>query len=139
MTVLTNFLKLPGSDKRLLLYTLFLMVKVRLMLWVLPFPRIQRSFTKFEPVRSDIPVSRLTWSVRAVSQYVPGATCLTNALTSYLLLSKYGYPSLVKIGVGKSAEGEFEAHAWLEYDGEVVLGESEKDYVPLFDFQKDSS
>lgn len=132
MTVLTSFLRLPGSDKRLLLYTLFLIVKVRLMLWVLPFTRIQRSFTKFESVRSDIPVSRLTWSVRMTSRYVPGATCLTKALTGYLLLSKHGYHSMIKIGVGKSAEGEFEAHAWLEYDCEVVLGESEKD-LDLFE------
>ncbi len=135
MTVLTAFLKLPGKDKKLLLGTLFLMIKIRLMLWLLPFSRIQRSFKQFNIEKSDIPVSRLTWSVRMTSRYVPGATCLTKALTGYSLLSKHGYPSLVKIGVGKSAEGEFEAHAWLEYGGEVVLGESEKDYVPLFDLR----
>lgn len=135
MMVLTSFLDLPGNDKRLILNTLFLMVKVRLMLWILPFPRIQRSFTQVEPVISDIPTSRLAWSVRVASQYVPGATCLTNALTGYSLFSQHGYPSMVKIGVGKSVEGEFEAHAWLEYAGEVVVGESEKEYMPLFDFQ----
>ncbi len=137
MTVLTNFLKLPGNDKGLLLNTLLLVLKVRMMLWVLPFSRIQRSFKEANPVKSGVPVSRLAWSVNAVSQYVPRATCLTKALTGHELFSKHGYPSVVKIGVGKSAEGEFEAHAWLAYEGEVVIGESEKEYVHLFNFQRE--
>ena len=41
--------------------------------------------------------------------------------------------SQIKIGVGKDINGEFEAHAWLEYAGKVVVGESEKEYVPLTD------
>jgi hypothetical protein len=136
MTVLNSFWKLPERDKKLLLGTLFLMLKIRLMLWFLPFSHIQRSLKQVNPVKSDTPISRLIWSVRMVNRYVPRATCLTDALTGNLLLSKHGYPSLVKIGVGKSTTGEFEAHAWLEYEGEVVIGESEKEYVPLFDFHK---
>lgn len=135
MTVLNSFWKLPERDKKLLLGTLFLMLKIRLMLWFLPFSHIQRSLKQVNPVKSDTPVPKLAWSVRMTSRYVPRATCLIKALTGYSLLSKHGYLSLVKIGVGKSAEGEFEAHAWLEYEGEVVLGESEKEYVPLFDLE----
>jgi hypothetical protein len=43
---------------------------------------------------------------------------------------------MIKIGVGKSFEGEFEAHAWLEYADEVVIGESEKEYIPILDLKK---
>ena len=71
--------------------------------------------------------------MQTVSNYIPQATCLTKALTAQKLLKKYGYHSQIKIGVGKDIKGEFEAHAWLEYAGKVVLGESEKEYVPLID------
>lgn len=102
----------------------------------MPFRTIQKSLTKVEPTATDgTTINNLIWSVKVASHYVPGATCLTNALTGYSLFSQYGYPSLVKIGVDKSTEGEFEAHAWLEYRGRVVIGESEKDYVPLIDFK----
>lgn len=103
----------------------------------MPFTRIQRSIKPVSPVKSNIPISKLSWSVNVASQYVPKATCLTRALTGHTLLSKHGYPSRIKIGVGKSVEGEFEAHAWLEYEGEVVVGESEKEYVLLFDLGED--
>lgn len=134
MTVL-NFFKLPNRDKTLLLKTLFLMIKVRLMLWVLPFSSIQKSVTDVKPTnKENITLNNLIWAVNVSSHYVPRATCLTNALTGYSLLSQHGYTSLIKIGVGKSFEGEFEAHAWLEYKDKVVIGESEKEYVSLFDF-----
>lgn len=136
MTVLTTFLRLPGNHKKLLVDTLCLMFRIRLMVWIMPFSRIQRSLTGVSTIKRDIPVSKLVWSVKVVSNYVPRTTCLTNALTGYCLLSQHGYPSLVKIGVGRSAEGEFEAHAWLEHGGNVVIGQSEKEYVPLFDMRK---
>ncbi len=131
-----NFFKLSGDKQRILLKTLFLMVKVRLMLWFMSFPRIRSSFKNIEPTTTDkAAVTNLIWSLKVASHYVPRSTCLTNALTGYSLFSQYGYSSQVKIGVGKSSEGEFEAHAWLEHNGRVVIGESEKEYVPLLDFK----
>ena len=134
--MITSFLRLPGRDRKLLLETLFLMMKVRLMLWVLPFSHIQKSFLETPINKHDIPLERLIWAVKVSSHYVPRATCLTNALTGQSLFLKHGYPCMIKIGVGKSDEGEFEAHAWLEYGDEVVIGESEKEYVPLVNFNK---
>jgi hypothetical protein len=83
--------------------------------------------------KNNIPVHKLIWAVQTISNYIPQATCLTKALTAQKLLKKYGYSSQIKIGVGKNINGEFEAHAWVEYDGKVVVGESEKEYVPLID------
>jgi hypothetical protein len=55
---------------------------------------------------------------------VPGATCLSSALTLQRLLSSAGHPSQVHIGVARDASG-FMAHAWLVHDGVVVIGEEE--------------
>ena len=58
--------------------------------------------------------------------------CLTQALAGQVLLERYGYPALVHVGVTKKAKnGTFQAHAWLESDGKVVIGESEVAYVLL--------
>ena len=73
-------------------------------------------------------------AVRRVSRVVPGATCLTQALAARLLLSRYGYPAHLQIGVVRTPEGELRAHAWLESEGRVVLGAAELEgYTPLND------
>jgi len=135
MKILTNFLKQTRVDQQLLIATLLSMILIRLKLYLIPFNHIQRSIEKSttKKASNNIPVHKLTWTVQTVSNYVPHATCLTKALTAQKLLKKYGYISQVKIGVNKDAEGEFEAHAWLEYAGKVVIGESVKEYVPLTD------
>lgn len=136
MTIISKFLNLPWRTQKLLFKTLSVMVKVRLMLWFMSFPSIQRSFSKIKVSgKKDRKVCDLSWSLKAVSYYMPWSTCLTDALAGYILLSQYGYASLIKIGVEKSAEGEFEAHAWLEYKDRIIIGNSEKEYVPLFDLK----
>lgn len=66
----------------------------------------------------------VAWAVSRVSRAVPGATCLTQALAAQLLLSRRGYASRLRIGVARAPGDGLRAHAWLESDGLVVLGES---------------
>jgi hypothetical protein len=39
-----------------------------------------------------------------------------------MLLARRGYPALLHIGVAKGKEGQFQAHAWVESEGKVVIG-----------------
>jgi hypothetical protein len=135
MKIITNFMKQNRVDQQLLITTVLTMIIIRVKLYLIPFNHIQRSIEKntTKKASNNIPVHKLTWTVQTVSNYVPQATCLTKALTAQKLLKKYGYSSQIKIGVGKDINGEFEAHAWVEYDGKVVIGESVKEYVPLTD------
>jgi len=93
--------------------------------------KIVKGFSKVKPV-SSTPLPKITWAVQVMGHFVPRSTCLVRALSGQILLARYGYSSLVKIGVSRS-KGEFEAHAWLEHGDEVVLGESETDFVPIMD------
>ncbi len=134
MKIFTNFLKQSRVDQQLLITTLLTMITIRLKLWFIPFNRIQQSIERStNKTANNIPVAKLIWTVQTVSNYIPQATCLTKALTAQKLLKKNGYHSMIKIGVNKDAEGEFEAHAWLEYSGRVIIGESDKEYIPLTD------
>jgi Transglutaminase-like superfamily len=69
---------------------------------------------------------------KRLSRYVPRATCLTQALARQVLLECYGYPALIHVGLTKEQEKRmFQAQAWLEIDGKMVISESEVPYVPL--------
>ncbi|NEQ84407.1 MAG: lasso peptide biosynthesis B2 protein, partial [Moorea sp. SIO2I5] len=49
--------------------------------------------------------------------------CLARALTSYTLMVQYGYVPQLRIGVAKGESGQLEAHAWVENQGLVVIGQ----------------
>jgi Transglutaminase-like superfamily len=104
----------------------------------MPFPRFQallaRRSISLSVKRGAAPTTEhLARDVRVVSSYVPRATCLTQALAGRILLTHYGYPAIVHVGVTRAegAGNTFHAHAWLESDGKVIIGESEVPYVPL--------
>jgi len=67
------------------------------------------------------PVSRLTWSIEAAAKRMKSATCLSKAIALQRLLARNGHHSELRIGVDKS-DGQFAAHAWLIYNGRVLIG-----------------
>jgi len=84
----------------------------------------------------ELPVERRIWAVRTASRCFPPASCLTQALAAQVLLASAGIGACVQIGVSKVKSEALEAHAWLEKDGEILLGGSEADkrYARLFSF-----
>jgi hypothetical protein len=66
---------------------------------------------------------RVVEAVRRASRHVPRATCLTQAIASEIMLARHGHSSNLRIGVTKDAKGVFGAHAWLEVQGRVVIGD----------------
>ena len=138
MSSVHRFLSLTSAERRRLVRAFFAVAGVRLGLSIVQFPRFQavHEWVKAAPraKRGKVPTTgQLAHDVRVVSHYVPRATCLTQALAGQLLLERHGYPTVVHVGVTKE-EGKaatFQAHAWLESDGKVVIGETEVPYVPL--------
>jgi len=133
MGIIRSFLKLSFEDKFILIKSFFLLWIIRIMLWILPFSVIQKIISRFTVISGEshsIPLEKLTWAVAVMSRYIPKATCLTRALTAQILLAGQNYNSNLKIGVSKN-NGEFEAHAWLESNDKIVLGESETEFTPI--------
>jgi Transglutaminase-like superfamily len=139
MDRLSRFLRLPATDRGLWIKTLLLVWAVRLGLWALPFRTVRRSLTRFaqpsvRPGRKGATVERVVWAVTSASRYAPWATCLTQALTAKVMLARNGHESTLRLGVARSEAGRFQAHAWVENNGSVVLGGSDtslKRYTPL--------
>jgi hypothetical protein len=77
-----------------------------------------------EPGTSDGPsVDSISWAVAAASRFVPYASCLTQALVVERFMRRAGFDPTLRIGVARTSNGTMEAHAWIEHDGRVVIGE----------------
>lgn len=121
-----QFAALPALERKLLLYAILLVAVMRVILWMLPFSLVRKlnlSRQKIVPSLAALPVHRLAWAVQVAGRRIPRATCLTQALAMQRLLASAGHPAELRIGVVKDALRGFESHAWVEWQGNVVLGD----------------
>jgi hypothetical protein len=88
--------------------------------------------TPEERTRAD--VSRTTDLVRAARKWqIVHSTCLAYSLVLWRLLRRHGVESDVRIGVRRGISGEVEAHAWIEWNGEVLNDRTDvaTHYIPF--------
>ena len=129
MGMLRKFFCLTQRDRRLLIFTAILLNLIRLGLLVLPFRSLQHLLAqisteqfKIQPTSGDSP-SQIVWAVNSISRYLPGEVkCLTRALATQTLMLQQGYSPQLRIGVAKESFGKLEAHAWVEYQGHIIIG-----------------
>lgn len=120
-----RFLRLPGRDRALLRRAAGWVVLARLGLWLLPFRVVEAQAERLgRPSRNRRRVGpvRAVWAVETVAGSIPGASCLTQALAAAVMLRRSGFTPQIRTGVAKDRHS-FEAHAWLELDGQVVVGD----------------
>jgi hypothetical protein len=128
MTLFRKYRRLAATDRRLLVMSALLLGAVRLGLWLLPFQTVRRLLTSMTGATTPLhdieqrSIERIAWAVAVASQYVPKATCLTQALATQVLLAWQGHAARLCIGVARSDIGQFQAHAWVECKGRVVIG-----------------
>jgi hypothetical protein len=116
------------SDLPLLVSAGAVVVVIRLALWTIPSRVLLRKVDGMvarapTPAGATPVVRRIGWAVRGISRYVPQASCLTQALATQVLLARRGYSSRLRIGVLNHPREGFAAHAWVEIDGEILVGE----------------
>ena len=106
------------------------LASVRIGLAIVKFPAMYRFLHRFEPreLKRSPRYSKeeLIWSVNQASRCIPGGTnCLARALTGRFLLARQGYRTDLRIGVAPGESQGIEAHAWLECQNEVLMGQVE--------------
>jgi hypothetical protein len=134
----------PTAHRRLVVRGLLLTAGVRSALWTLP-PRavlrfvrrtVERDLNRWHDGQPRFSPERIAWAIRLPARRVPRASCLTQALAAQMLLARYGHRSRLRIGVGRDTAGQFAAHAWVEVNGQLVIGgEIAHNYVPLPDIE----
>jgi Transglutaminase-like superfamily len=117
------------GNRYLLLKTFVLLNGIRFGLWVLPFQRLLKLTTSDEsigylqPATPRPSIGKIVWLVNVATRYSPGgAKCLARALVTKMLLTQFGYAPDLKIGVATAQGKGLQAHAWLEYRGQVIIG-----------------
>jgi hypothetical protein len=123
-----KFARLRPADQWLFLRIVALLARVRLALWFKSFQRVRELAERLgaRPVPKNarrLSAHDLTSLITVAASYIPGATCLTQAFVAHAILRRYGYVPDLKIGVGRNDSGRFHAHAWVELDGKVILGQ----------------
>lgn len=69
-------------------------------------------------------VELITWAVRSAASHLPiTLLCLPQALAVKFLLRNAATIEL-HIGVAATPEQTFMAHAWVEWEGKIIIGES---------------
>ncbi|MDF5720876.1 MAG: lasso peptide biosynthesis B2 protein [Rhizonema sp. PD37] len=131
MRQLRDLFRLTGSDVTLLATAFVLLGVMRFGLRLLPFRNVLKLQQKMSNLdfhlptssKSQISISKIVWAVNVATRYMPGhAKCLARALTTQVLMNSYGYHPELRIGVAKGEGGTLEAHAWIEYQGQVAIG-----------------
>lgn len=130
-----KFFRLSGRERLVILQAWLLLLLADLALRLLPFVTVLRHFNPACPphvTNLSLPVSQIAWLVETAGRYCPtGTSCLKEALVLSRLLARRGIPATLRIGVGRHAD-VFAAHAWLEHDGRVILGNRDLgSYTPL--------
>lgn len=138
----SRFRVLSPGDRLLVLEAAIVLVLVWAGLWVLRFTILRRLLDRYAG-RADASVDRarpaldrVGWAVIAVARRLPvPMTCLVQALAADAMLRRRGFASQVRIGVRlhRNSARPLEAHAWVECDGGIVVGEVDDlaDYAVL--------
>ena len=131
---LRKFLCLDWQERRLLVHGVLLVTSLRAALWLLPFRQVNEFLARRAKRRRtgrSMSKERVISLTRVASAFLPGSTCLTQALAAKYQLERFGLNAQLDFGVAKE-NGRLVAHAWLQCDGETVLGgEIAPRYAPL--------
>ena len=119
------------AEKARYLLTATLLATLPAILLIAPFSAVRRVLTRgtnvLKPLVTASPSAHeITGVVERTDWHLPGERkCLVRSLTTETLLRLYGYTPSHRIGVDKEADGEIKAHSWIEYDGEILIGDLE--------------
>jgi hypothetical protein len=132
---------LSKSDRALVIRAMFLLPLVATSLKTVGLRRTQSWLARNSPGPTIPPTEQTRANVRRATQMVAAAcrlyplrsSCLPRTIVLWSLLRRRGIVTNVRIGVRCDAETEFQAHAWLEWNGEVLNDAEDvsRQYLPF--------
>ena len=135
---LIKFYRLTRAQRSLLVRAVCLLAAIRIALALVPLRALRDALAWRWRTTSVVPrpaaptLQQIIWAIQSAARLVPGATCLVQGLTALRLGISAGYPVTMNIGTTKEVNGALKAHAWVEHQGQVILGAAEGiNYTPL--------
>jgi|ERR1043166_9582997 len=118
---------LTGAERRLFAEAWLLLGLTKAGLMALPFGVLRGLLDRYgrRATRGNVRPEQAAWAVTAAARRLPGgATCLPQALACNAMLRRRGYATRLHIGVaGRQGIAPSAAHAWVEMDDRVVIGD----------------
>ena len=125
---LNRWRQLSGNERLAFLKAILCLLSIKTSLVILPFSTFRKLFhwfSKTEEVKDLSPkqIKEIVWAVDSAADHLPfELLCLPRALAAKYLLRKV--PSLtLEIGIEINPSKSFEAHAWVEKNGSVIIGD----------------
>ena len=113
--------KLSATLKRYVVEAWFRLLGVRLLLYLRPAVTV-KTYRQSKPGKKKTSsTAELIYAIKLAAKYCPGASCLVQALAAKAMLASYGHSADLCIGV--SQVSGFKAHAWLELENHIILGD----------------
>ncbi|MEM9219180.1 MAG: lasso peptide biosynthesis B2 protein [Cyanobacteria bacterium P01_F01_bin.150] len=111
-----------------LLNTYFFVILIRLGLWLVPAKTVllfqSGHFAAWTTIKFNYSISTLVWAIKRSSTLPLGKMkCLGQALVLQSMMSLSGHTSKVCFGVAKGDNTQIEAHAWVEYQDQIIVGQ----------------
>jgi hypothetical protein len=123
---LTEFARLPGREKVLLIRAWLLLNALWPLLGLFSLERLWRRCRRRmrrhagAPIPDSREIDRIAWLVEVAGRYCrPRATCLTHSLAMAWMLAGRGVTTRLQIGVQMQGRA-LHAHAWLEHEGRAL-------------------
>jgi hypothetical protein len=134
-----KLLSLSIAEQCLLLKVSFWLIAMKVALVSFRFQSVIKWLAIInKPVNHQIPdptkMQKIIRAIEISGNNMPGnLTCLPQALVAQSLLTRLGFKVDFRIGVARNAQGQLLAHAWIEKNGEIVLGgvQSLSRFTPL--------
>jgi len=119
--------ELQWHERRILVGAVLLLPTVEVAIRVFGYRRTHKWIWRFvraggSPRDPAVVVSRVARLVGVAAHHgIYRANCLRQALVTSWMLARRGVETKLVIGVRKDRDG-FAAHAWVEYQGEIIIG-----------------
>lgn len=129
MGSLFKFIRLSFIEKKFFINAFYLLTIYRIRLRSTPFHTLLEQVSvdtktlKSKSPRETISATRMAHFIRIASSFIPGSTCLSNALAGQILFARNGYKTELRIGIAHNELNPFEAHAWLTLNETILIGD----------------
>ncbi|AKG20937.1 lasso peptide biosynthesis B2 protein [Calothrix sp. 336/3] len=126
MRLLHKLQRLQPGDLQFLAQTFLILAAIRIGLKLFKFRDLLKFLHRISQpsckTAKPVSINKIVWAVNVATRYLPGVKCLARALATELIMRRNGYNPELRIGVAKDTTGKLEAHAWIEYQGLIIIG-----------------
>jgi len=127
-----KFFALTSADRWLLIRAALTAIAAKLAVNAMRLPSARRAIKLIQIPRCSASPERIVWAVEATGHVMPFLrNCLVQAVAAEAMMIRAGHRCDLRIGAAKKGD-EFLAHAWIERDGKILLGQFEAElYHPM--------